>query len=103
MDAEVDVAICGAGPAGLLLAVELSLAGVRPVVLEKTVEPADIPKANGLGGQIVDLLDHRGLLERFRAGSPFCGPMPSFPFGSVPLAFGTLHPDPVRALLIQQP
>nr|SBO92564.1 putative monooxygenase [Nonomuraea gerenzanensis] len=60
--------IVGAGPVGLMLACELSLAGVRPVVLEKRAEPSELPRANGLGGQIVDVLDHRGLLERFSEG-----------------------------------
>jgi len=99
----VDVVVVGAGPAGLLLACELRLAGARPVVLEKRSSPSELPRANGLVGGIVDVLERRGLLDRFRAVSPFAGPMPGFPFGSVPLRFASLPDNPVRAVLIQQP
>ena len=51
MDADV-----GAGPTGLMLAGELRLAGVRPLVLERQPQPRNTPKANGLGGQILHLL-----------------------------------------------
>ncbi|MGW0801646.1 FAD-dependent monooxygenase [Nonomuraea sp. NPDC002799] len=98
-----DVVIVGAGPVGLMLACELGLAGVRPIVLEKRSTPSEMPKANGLGGQIVELLDHRGLLERFSAGSGFSGRAPGFPFGSVALRFDGLDDMALRLLLIQQP
>ncbi|MFG1957311.1 FAD-dependent monooxygenase [Nonomuraea sp. NPDC049028] len=99
-----EVVIIGAGPTGLMLACELRLAGVRTTVLEKRAEPGDLPKANGLGGQIIQLLDHRGLLERFSAGSPFAGRAPGFPFGSVPLKFAELGGEsPLQLLMIQQP
>jgi 2-polyprenyl-6-methoxyphenol hydroxylase-like FAD-dependent oxidoreductase len=32
---DADVVVAGAGPTGLMLACELQLAGVRPVVLER--------------------------------------------------------------------
>lgn len=51
-----DVVIVGAGPTGLMLAIELSLAGVRPLVLERHPRRRDTPKAGGLGGQILELL-----------------------------------------------
>lgn len=59
-----DVVIAGAGPNGLMLACELSLVGVRPVVLERLPEPSTEPRANGLVGQVVRMFDRRALYER---------------------------------------
>lgn len=98
-----DVVIIGAGPVGLMLACELGAAGVVPIVLDRRAEPGETPKANGIGGQIIDLLELRGLLDRLREDSPFCGVPPAFPFGSVPLRFAGLDDVPLRMLLIQQP
>ncbi|AHH17226.1 putative monooxygenase [Nocardia nova SH22a] len=98
-----DVVIVGGGPTGLLLGCELALAGVHPVVLERRSEPSTAPKANGLAGQIVQLLDYRGLLETLSAEASFVGPLPEWEFGSVPLEFSRLPASPMHAVLIQQP
>ena len=98
----MDVVIAGAGPVGLMLAAELRLGGARVVVLERRAGPDDRPRANGLVGRIVEQLDHRGLLARFRAEAAFAGPFPGFPFGPVPLRFAGLD-RPVPALMLQQP
>jgi 2-polyprenyl-6-methoxyphenol hydroxylase-like FAD-dependent oxidoreductase len=45
----LDVVIVGGGPAGLMLACELGLSGVCPVILERLPEPSGLPKANGAG------------------------------------------------------
>ena len=45
---DADVIIVGAGPTGLMLAGELRLAGVRPLVLERQPQFRDSPKAGGL-------------------------------------------------------
>jgi 2-polyprenyl-6-methoxyphenol hydroxylase-like FAD-dependent oxidoreductase len=55
-----DVVIAGAGPNGLMLACELGLAGIRPVVLDPLSGPNPEPRANGVTGQGVRILDHRG-------------------------------------------
>jgi 2-polyprenyl-6-methoxyphenol hydroxylase-like FAD-dependent oxidoreductase len=56
-----DVVIAGAGPNGLMLACELSLAGVHPVVLERLPEPRRENRANALVGQVIRMLERRGL------------------------------------------
>ncbi len=100
---DTDVIIVGAWPAGLMLAGELGLAGVRPLVLERQPQPRDTPRANGLGGQILQLLRYRGLLERLIAASTEASPAPRFPFGGVHLDFTHLAEPPLQALQLPQP
>ncbi len=97
-----DVVIVGAGPTGLMLAIELRLAGVRPVVLERLTAISEIPKGNGLVGHIVPALDHRGLLDRLRAGATYAGPVPSFSFGPLRLELSRLGVSPLHVLAIPQ-
>jgi 2-polyprenyl-6-methoxyphenol hydroxylase-like FAD-dependent oxidoreductase len=101
---DADVIIVGAGPAGLMLAGELLLAGVRPLVLERQPLPREAPKANGLGGQILQLLRYRGLLDRFEAASTGpVHPAPRYPFGGVHVDFSPLADPPLRGLTLPQP
>jgi 2-polyprenyl-6-methoxyphenol hydroxylase-like FAD-dependent oxidoreductase len=93
---DADVIIVGAGPTGLMLAGELPLAGVRPLVLERRPQPREIPRANGFAGQIVELLRYRGLMDRLEAAS--IGPIhtaPRVPFGGVHLDFSSLWDPPI--------
>ncbi|KDN18628.1 FAD-dependent monooxygenase [Amycolatopsis rifamycinica] len=78
-----DVIIAGAGPNGLMLACELALAGVRPLVLERLPAPTAENRANGLVGQVVRLLDRRGLHERL--DGPIGPAAPAFVFGALRL------------------
>ncbi|TDO50465.1 2-polyprenyl-6-methoxyphenol hydroxylase-like FAD-dependent oxidoreductase [Kribbella sp. VKM Ac-2571] len=100
MDAEVVIA--GAGPNGLMLASELRLAGVRPIVLEKLPERSTVPRANGLVGQVIRMLDRRGLYERL-SGTPG-PPQPAlgFVFGAMPLPLDVLEENPVYLLQVPQ-
>jgi 2-polyprenyl-6-methoxyphenol hydroxylase-like FAD-dependent oxidoreductase len=66
---DAQVVISGGGPTGLLLASELALAGVRPIVLDTLPGPNTEPRANGVGGAAVRFLDHRGFYEQL-TGSP---------------------------------
>ena len=102
---DADVIIVGAGPAGLMLAGELGLAGVRPLVLERQPQLRKTPKANGFNGQIVELLRYRGLLHRVEtaSGRPI-RPAPAAPFGGVNLDFSHLaDPVPIWAVPLPQP
>ncbi|WP_205519097.1 FAD-dependent monooxygenase [Streptomyces olivoreticuli] len=99
---DADVIIVGAGPAGLMLAGELRLAGVRPLVLERHPQPRDTPKASGIGGRILDLLRYRGILDRFEAASSDPNIAPRFPFGSLHLDLTRLADPPMRAMPISQ-
>ena len=97
-----DVVIVGGGPTGLMLAAELRLGGADPVVLERLPEISQIPKGNGLVGQIVPTLDYRGLTERFRAEATYTGAVPQFPFGPLSLDFSRLAASPLHVLAIPQ-
>jgi 2-polyprenyl-6-methoxyphenol hydroxylase-like FAD-dependent oxidoreductase len=99
----IDVAIAGGGPNGLMLAAELGLAGIRPVVLDPMPGPNPQPRANGIVGQGVRILDHRGLYSTL-AGTE--GPPQRAPramFAAFPLDL-SLVPNPQMFMLpIQQP
>jgi 2-polyprenyl-6-methoxyphenol hydroxylase-like FAD-dependent oxidoreductase len=97
-----DVVIVGGGPTGLMLAAELRLGGASPVVLERLPEISQIPKGNGLIGQIVPTLEYRGLAGRFRAEATFTGPVPQFAFGSLQLDFSRLGRSPLDVMAIPQ-
>ena len=97
-----DVVIAGAGPNGLMLACELRLAGVRPVVLERLPEPTELNRANGLVGQVVRMLDRRGLYQPLAGQSGPPQPTPAFFFGAVPMDLRVLDDNPFYVLPVPQ-
>lgn len=98
-----DVVIAGAGPNGLMLAGELGLAGIRPVVLDPMPGPNPQPRANGIVGQAVRLLDHRGLYGPLTGTDDPPRLNPRAMFAAFPLDLA-LAPDSQMFLLpVQQP
>jgi bifunctional hydroxylase/dehydrase len=62
---DADVIVVGAGPTGLMLAGELCLAGVTPIVVERRTEPMQQSRALGFSARTIEEFDQRGLLPRF--------------------------------------
>lgn len=68
------VVIVGAGPTGLMLAAELALAGVDVVVLERRVDCTLAGlRAGGLLPRTLELLEQRGVADRFVAAGQLGG------------------------------
>jgi 2-polyprenyl-6-methoxyphenol hydroxylase-like FAD-dependent oxidoreductase len=64
---DTDVVIAGAGPAGLTLACELAIAGVRTVVLEREAQRPSFCRGFNLNARSLDAFDRRGIADRFIA------------------------------------
>ncbi|MGG7465590.1 rifampin monooxygenase [Plantibacter sp. YIM 135347] len=62
-----DVIVCGGGPTGMMLASELRLHGVDVLVLERDMEPSTAVRSLGLHPRSIEVLDQRGVLDRFLA------------------------------------
>ncbi|WP_349863769.1 rifampin monooxygenase [Leifsonia sp. WHRI 6310E] len=80
MDSETyDVIVSGGGPTGMMLAAELRLHGVEVLVLERDAEPTTAVRALGLQPRTIEIMDQRGLLERFlEHGTQYPGGVGSF-------------------------
>src|SRR5690242_6845026 len=84
-----DVVIVGAGAVGLFLSIELATAGVKPLVLERLVEPDRTIKAASVGAVAAEALERRGLgralEDERRATMALMMPALKARFGSGPL------------------
>ncbi|WUH99084.1 rifampin monooxygenase [Spirillospora sp. NBC_00431] len=83
-----DVVIAGGGPTGLMLAAELRLHDVDVLVVEREPEPTRQVHALGLHARSIEIMDQRGLLDRFLAHGR-THPLDGF-FAAI------RKPDPVR-------
>ncbi len=86
-----------------MLAGELGLAGIRPVVLDPMPGPNPQPRANGIVGQAVRLLDHRGLYATLAATSDPPRHAPRLMFAAFPLDVALAPDSQMFMLPIQQP
>ncbi len=60
------VVIAGGGPTGMMLAGELALAGIDVVIVERRAsQELDGSRAGGLHSRTIEVLDQRGIAERF--------------------------------------
>ena len=95
-----DVIVVGAGPTGLMLAYELTLAGVPVVVVEKQDIRGSQSRAGGLQPRTAEVLDLRGLLEPLLAqGMPentTGGHFATLPVELDCRPWRTRYPHPVR-------
>ena len=67
MEEAVDVVVVGAGPVGLLAAIELGLGGVRVLVLERLAAASTAAKALGIGPLGGEALQRRGMAAAIAA------------------------------------
>jgi 2-polyprenyl-6-methoxyphenol hydroxylase-like FAD-dependent oxidoreductase len=101
VDLMAEVLIVGAGPAGLMLACELRLAGVDTVVLERHRQRPGFCRGFNLNARALDLLARRGLADRLVAEGR---QVPHAAFGGlpVPLSLAGTHTDHPYSLGIPQ-
>ena len=77
------VVIAGGGPTGLMLAGELALAGIDVVIVERrATQDLDGSRAGGLLSRTIEVLDQRGIADRFLAEGQV---YPAHGFALIPL------------------
>lgn len=84
---DTDVLVVGGGPAGLMLAGELKLAGVRVHLLERLPRPTGQSRGLGFTARTMEVFEQRGILARF--GDIEVSDQGHF--GGLPLDFGLVR------------
>ncbi|MEU4746780.1 FAD-dependent monooxygenase, partial [Actinosynnema sp. NPDC023658] len=95
------VMVVGAGPAGLALAAELALAGVRVEVVDRQPERSPFCRGFTLNARSLELLDRRGIVDRFLAEGAAV-PFGMFSDPSRPLDLTVMDTDHAYVLGIPQ-
>ncbi len=98
-----DVVVAGAGPNGLMLARELGLSGIRPIVLDPLPGPSPEPRANGVTGQGVRILDHRGFYSELSGTAEPPRPNPWSMFAAFMLDLSDVADSQIFMIPVQQP
>jgi 2-polyprenyl-6-methoxyphenol hydroxylase-like FAD-dependent oxidoreductase len=86
---DYDVIVAGAGPAGLMLATELALQGVRVLVVERLAQRSGESKALNLQPRTAEVLELRGLLSRTNERA--LGRIEGSHFWGIPLRYDVLE------------
>jgi len=98
-----DAVIAGAGPNGLMVACELGLSGIRPIVLDPLPGPNPEPRANGVTGQGVRILDHRGFYSVLAGTDDPPQPSPWAMFAALTLDLAGTADTQNYMVAVQQP
>jgi len=85
-----------------MLACELGLAGVRSTVLEELPGARAESRANGLVGQVIQMIDRRGLYERITGSAEPPAPQPAYVFGAMFLDLTGLEDNHLYMLPVPQ-
>ncbi|MFI6027904.1 FAD-dependent monooxygenase [Amycolatopsis magusensis] len=94
-----DVVIAGAGPTGLMLAAELRLAGAEVALVDRLAERSGESRAGGLHPRTLEVLDQRGVVDRFLAAGR---PVQAGHFSALRLDFSELDTRYGFTLLLMQ-
>ncbi|OEV12397.1 FAD-dependent monooxygenase [Streptomyces nanshensis] len=96
---DTEVVVVGAGPTGLMLACELTLAGVRTLVLERSPQRIEQVKGGGIQPRTAEMLQLRGLLAPLQARAaervPTGGHFAALPVPLDCTPWRTRHPYPI--------
>jgi 2-polyprenyl-6-methoxyphenol hydroxylase-like FAD-dependent oxidoreductase len=85
-----------------MLACELGLAGIRPVVLDPTPAPNLQPRANRIAGQAARILDHRGLYSEIAGTAGRPKPEAHWMFAGIPLDLAAIPDSQLFVVPVQQ-
>ena len=94
------VVIAGGGPTGMMLAAELTLAGINAAIVERRASAELVgSRAGGLHARTIEVLDQRGIADRFLAEGQT---MQAAGFAHVPLDISDLPTRHNYALALWQ-